>query len=669
MRNKIKAQMPSVLLMLHHASYCVLTHANALCWIGQITILYGTETYNSYEYAILLLQSLKKYHFDAQVYSLDSFDLKKLISIKILIIISSTTGNGDIPANSKKFWKFLLKRNLPSNFLDHIFFTTFGLGDSSYPKFNYCIRKFHIRLLQLGAKEISIRGEGDEQKPEGIEGFYKEWENQLIKNLNTKYPLPTNLKPLDDDYFSNTIFPPIFKFKILSKGLKRDTQNQDLNQISITRSTFFNHIKLGKVISNQRITSLNHFQDVRNLKIQNLSDNQDSAVRPINPGDSISLYPYNDLKDVNSLIEDQNWSDIADYKISFESDDYQNYLLNYLNIDTLNFVKPLTLRSLLIYHFDLNSIPRRSFFENVFKFSTNERQREKLYEFSKFEHLQDLYDYSNRPRRSLLEVILEFDSLKIPVEYIFDVFPILRPRLYSVASIDNINKNFQLCIAIIKYQTIIKKLRKGVCTNYIKNLKENDNLIFKINKQPLHSKVSINSLDKPMILIGPGTGIAPIRSLIEFKVNLYDKLVAKNIANEALDENQIDNLNLSEKLFLFTGNRFESKDFLYGDLFKYLSEENRLTLFPTFSRDNQIINKKRIRYVQDRIYNEKNLIFDLVFNKNAIIYLCGSSGRMPIQIRITLKTILIECGDLSDSQADSYLKKIENSNRYIQETW
>lgn len=98
----------------------------------------------------------------------------------------STTGQGDLPANARTFWKSLLLKKLPPTYLNGVNFASFGLGDSSYPKyvssgmqypigcanayvfrFNWAVRKLYKRLLQLGANDIYPTGEADQQHPEG----------------------------------------------------------------------------------------------------------------------------------------------------------------------------------------------------------------------------------------------------------------------------------------------------------------------------------------------------------------------------------------------------------------------------------------------------------------------------------------------------------------------
>ena len=82
-------------------------------------------------------------------------------------------------------------------------FTTFGFGDSSYPKFNWAARKLHKRLEQLGAQEFYARGEADEQHDEGTDGAFLPWSRDLRKWLLQEYPLDEEVgrQPIPEDRF------------------------------------------------------------------------------------------------------------------------------------------------------------------------------------------------------------------------------------------------------------------------------------------------------------------------------------------------------------------------------------------------------------------------------------------------------------------------------------
>ncbi|GMF71247.1 unnamed protein product [[Candida] boidinii] len=201
---------------------------------------------------------------------------------------------------------------------------------------------------------------------------------------------------------------------------------------------------------------------------------------------------------------------------------------------------------------------------------------------------------------------------------------------------------------------MIRRIRKGVCTRWLKDeVKVNGKILISINNNTieldnntLHDpSLTTNTVDEPLIMISPGTGIAPMKCAIEYHINN----------------------NIDREMVLFCGNRYKDKDFLYGDLLTKYSELSKLKILPSFSRSDDIKTKG---YVQDKLYKEKNLVNDLIFNKKSFIYLCGSSGKMPTQVRITIETILEECNEsLNETKAKEYLLELENKNYYIQETW
>jgi len=102
----------------------------------------------------------------------------------LVVFVISTTGQGDIPQNALAFWKSLLRKKLPPTCLAEVRFTAFGVGDSTYPKyamrpstcaravltprrFNWAVRKFRKRLIQLGGQEFYQYAEADERDAEG----------------------------------------------------------------------------------------------------------------------------------------------------------------------------------------------------------------------------------------------------------------------------------------------------------------------------------------------------------------------------------------------------------------------------------------------------------------------------------------------------------------------
>lgn len=590
-----------------------------------ISILYGSETGNAHDYAQYLSRRLRYFLIEPTLASMDDFPLKNLItSTKYLIVICSTTGQGELPHNSKKFMKFLLKKKLPQDLLGHIKITSFGIGDSSYPKFNYAIKKIHARLMQLGCQELSARCEADELSPEGIDGYYKEWEGKVIAALQLHIP---TVVEVDD----SILLPPENPIIISENASDIDTI---LQHKALVLSRNQDGMKVGKIKLNKRITLIDHFQDVRHILIE--SNDLDYS-----PGDTVALYPCNDDTSVEILMRLQpHWIPYADKPLEIG-----NTVPSIPGgfIEKLN----LTLRSLFKYHLDIQSIPRRSFFMLLWHFcdSSSEdgaREQEKLKEFSSIEESEELYNYANRPRRLILETVLEFQqNLKIPIEYVFDLFPTIKPRLFLIAS--KPSQNFiEIVVAIVEYKTIIRRIRRGLCSKWLKLLKEGDQITISVHGSGLRFQLS-DTPPPPIIMVAPGTGVAPMKSLIE----------------------DISLKHSGQELHLFYGCRYKDKDFLFSDRWQQLSKSESFHIYPCFSRDLS----SGPKYVQHELFNKKMLIGDLILNKNAIVFVCGSSGSMPREVRITLVEILSSFRNMPTQDADGYLLSMEGSGRYKQETW
>lgn len=595
-----------------------------------ITILYGSDTGTAQDYAIFLQRRLRYLQLNPTISTLDDYDLKKLVTdTKYLIIICATAGQGELPRNGKNFMKFLLKKKLPGDLLNHISLTSLGLGDSSYPKFNYAAKKLHTRLLQLGCQELSPRCEADEQSSEGLDGFYSEWERSLMTALENKL---SNVANLDD----STVLPPDNRVVISSEQVDKSiTANTE--DISISKAQYpKSKSKVGSIKDNIRLTPDDHFQDVRHLTIET-SDTLNYV-----PGDSIGLIPCNDPEDVEMLFELQpQWKAIADKPLTIDGE------IPYIEgglIDNLL----LTLRTLFIHHLDLIAIPTRSFFFLLWHFvdDSNEdgqREKEKLQDFCNFENSEELYNYANRPRRLILETLIEFqNNLTIPVDYVFDLFPKIRPRLFLIASAPNPH-SVELLIGIVEYKTIIRRIRKGLCTKWVKLLNRGQKVAFSVHKANLN--FSLPEIDNPpLIMVGPGTGVAPMKALTEYCLRQSN----------------------GREIHLFYGFRNEEKDYFFKELWEFLA--NKLDInFHIYTAASRSQNAKK-QYVQHKLFEQGEIVLNLILNHLAILYVCGSSGPMPRQVRETIVDSISQKG-ISKEDADLILKQMESSGRYIQETW
>ncbi|KFY44862.1 hypothetical protein V494_01276 [Pseudogymnoascus sp. VKM F-4513 (FW-928)] len=676
-------------------------------------ILYASETGTSEDAAHLLGGIAQRLRFATRVAAMDGggINVNELRKYTIVVLAISTTGQGDLPANGRKLWKSLLRRSIPAGYLRHVDFTTFGFGDRSYAKFNWAARKVHRRLQQLGASEFYARGEGDEQHDEGTDGAFVPWSLGFKKHLLENYPLPEGVEPIPDEEF----LPPKYILQIIEPDSATPTQNdksQNMNEGTndpclkepfdpedlITDETpppndildIPGH-KVLTLLKNIRITADDHFQDVRHLALE-----MEGNIR-YEPGDVLTLFPKNFPADVDSLIKLQNWTSIADKPLCVvdsaahpTSPPYTAALLDLF----FPIGRPPTLRDVLTHNLDITAIPRRSFLGDCAHFTNDETHKTKLQEFSNPAYTDEYFDYTTRPRRSILEILHDFPTVKLPFSHAIALFPRLRGRQFSISSGGRLRQPngqdttvFHLTIALVRYRTVLRKVRQGVCSRYIASLKEGTKLAATLSDGSINVTGQDSALlRRPLLLIAPGTGVAPMRSLIwerDMLLNQEDEL--RSI--EAGSENSYEGV-LRAKTVLLFGGRNNNGDFLYGH--EWQNENLHIEVLAAWSRDQ----REKI-YVQDIIRREARLVWAMLrpwelvrprearggdlydaekgvdpnWTGDGTVIVCGSSGKMPMAVRAAIVDVFTKGFGGDAEKAEEGVKWLEREGRYLQETW
>jgi len=250
----------------------------------------------------------------------------------------------------------------------------------------------------------------------------------------------------------------------------------------------------------------------------------------------------------------------------------------------------------------------------MYHFATAEHEKEKLKEFSSPEGQDDLRIYCNRERRNSLEVLYDFHSVKLPLDYLIDVIPKIQPRSFSISSSLSMHSNqIHITIAVVKYKTPLKREIIGLCSTWLASLRPGDKVPIWVTP----GSMKLPPVDVPLILVGPGTGIAPFMSFLQ------KRKIQKNCGN------------IGEIITVF-GCRHKSKDFLYeAELINYKNEGVITHLWVAFSRDQ---NEKV--YVQHKLLEDSAIVWDYIHNKNASIFISGSANRMPQDVRLAFKDII-----------------------------
>ncbi|KAG8141890.1 hypothetical protein E2320_006552 [Naja naja] len=538
-------------------------------------VLYGSQTGTAQDAAERVGREAKRRHFHCKVEALDDYQVANLIHEPLVMFVCATTGQGDPPDNMKNFWKFIFRKNLPPTSLCQMDYAVLGLGDSSYPNPDAAIDPW---LLSLWEKILDL------------------------------YPLPPGLCVMSPDV------------------LATPQPEGALSNVPSERHPF-----CAQMVSNQRVTSESHFQDVRLLEF----DITGSGIEYV-AGDVVMIQPHNGAEEVRLFCD------------LLRLDPDACFTLRPTEAGTplpAHLPQPCTVRYLVTHYLDVTCVPRRSFFEFLSHFSPNDLEQSKLQEFSSAQGQEERYAYCNRPRRTVLEILCDFPhtTCAIPWNYLPDLIPSIRPRAFSIASSILMHPNrIQILLAVVRYKTSLSKARWGLCSTWLASLNPQNEVV----RVPVWVKKGTlrfpGEPGTPVVMIGPGTGVAVFRAAIQ-----------ERVAQGKTGDN-----------CLFFGCRNRTRDFYCQAEWEELAKRGLLTLFVAFSRDQE----EKI-YVQHRIREKKQLVWELVKHKEAHIYLSGNSKQMPEAVSEALKFVFQSEGGLSAPEAEEYLARLAQTHRFQAETW
>ena len=273
-------------------------------------------------------------------------------------------------------------------------------------------------------------------------------------------------------------------------------------------------------------------------------------------------------------------------------------------------------------------------------------QIKKFNELAQEDHLTDLLQPGNKDvlvdymwGRELIDLFLEYPQSGISAQEFVNLLRPMPPRLYSIASsLSAHEQEVHLTVAVVRYEGNGRK-RKGVCSSYLAErvgdtvpcyLHPNKNF-----KLPEDSST-------PIIMVGPGTGIAPFRAFIE-----------ERKATGATGKN-----------WLFFGDRSQKTDYLYGEEWESYQKEGVLhELDLAWSRD-----QTEKVYVQHKMLEKKAELWSWL-QDGAVFYVCGDASRMAKDVDQALRTIAQEEGSMGEDDAASWVKGLMKERRYLKDVY
>ena len=545
---------------------------------AKLTILVGSQTGNARGIAQQLEQKASQKGLAVELVSMADFKPNALKKEQLVTIIVSTHGEGDAPDDAVTLHKFLFGKKAPQ--LTDLKYSVLALGDSSYEYFCKTGHDFDQQLAALGATRVSDIVECDVD----FEQTADTWINSTIEQFGNA------LKEING---SNTV--------------AQSAQVLPFEQAAAPTFTR-QHPFSAPLLTNQKITGRGSDKNIRHIELSL----EDSGIT-YQPGDALGVWFDNDPALVQAIVNKLNLN--AEQQVQWQGESYSllTLLTTHLELTLLhpNFVKHY---AALIDSPELQALA---------------------------ENKTALREYC--AERQLIDVLVEYPAPaeRITADQLVTGLQKLTPRLYSIASSQSeVEDEVHLTVAVVEYQNN-NEARLGGASGFLAyradeveavNVYVQANTNFRLPQNP----------EAPVIMIGPGTGIAPFRAFLQ-----------ERDAQQAKGKN-----------WLFFGNPHFTTDFLYqAELIKY-RDSGLLTNFDVaFSRDqaNKI-------YVQDRLIQNGEQVFQWL-EEGAHVYICGDANRMAKDVHNALIQIIQTHGDQDEAGAIEYLEQLRQAQRFQKDVY
>ncbi|HBT6913588.1 TPA: NADPH-dependent assimilatory sulfite reductase flavoprotein subunit [Klebsiella pneumoniae] len=539
--------------------------------VPTITLISASQTGNARRVAEALRDDLLAAKLNVKLVNAGDYKFKQIAAEKLLVVVTSTQGEGEPPEEAVALHKFLFSKKAPK--LDGTAFAVFGLGDTSYEFFCQSGKDFDNKLAELGAERLLDRVDADVE----YQAAAAEWRARVVEALKARAPVAAPAQ-------------------LATSGAVND----------IHTSPYTKEAPLTATLSvNQKITGRNSEKDVRHIEI----DLGDSGLR-YQPGDALGVWYQNDPQLVKELVE-LLWLK-GDEPVTVEG-------------------KTLPLSEALQWHFEL-TVNTATIVENYATLTRSE---------SLLPLVGDKAQLQQYAAATPIVDMVRFSPAQLDAEALIGLLRPLTPRLYSIASSQaEVESEVHVTVGVVRYE-IEGRARAGGASSFLADRVEEDGEVRVFIEHNDNFRLPANP-ETPVIMIGPGTGIAPFRAFMQ-----------QRAADGAQGKN-----------WLFFGNPHFTEDFLYQVEWQSYVKEGLLTRIDlAWSRDQQ----QKI-YVQDKLREQGAELWRWI-NDGAHIYVCGDANRMAKDVENTLLEVIAEYGAMDAEAADEFLSELRVERRYQRDVY
>ncbi|KAG6577987.1 Methionine synthase reductase [Phytophthora cinnamomi] len=667
-----------------------------------VSVFFGSQTGCAESIAQRIYDEALERQLDAELHPLNEFQKSKVETRDghFVVIVCSTTGNGDPPDNCGKFWRYVKRRTQPSDMLAKLRYTVLGLGDTNYDKFCFMGKSIEKRMRELGAQSFYEFGAADEAM--GLEDSVEPWLNGLwaafdeasgasgdtadavatdsrteessvdaADSTQSASP-PATAATIDMSYLLENLISfekmfgplktptevpedlPRLQSSLLSVRFLTDEERQQITPPTAGEESEISSTNpfIASVVGAKYLTALHAERKVLRLDI-NING---SGIKYV-PGDSIGIKCPNRKEDVDALLACLGIN--GDEAIAAEPVAASNGRVAKKKNTSIHFPSPCSVRDIFLHHVDILSSPKKAAVRALATYCSDEEQRARMLLLSSKSGADKYKAFITEQHLNIIELLHFFPSCKPPLHHLLTLLPQQMPRYYSIAT-SPLADTTKLSVAFTVVDHAVgehRLRRRGLCTNWLADIcrpvisggaaaaADVKIPIFLRGTQDFHLPENVQS---PMLLIGPGTGVAPFMGFLQHRHH----------EAKAADSTRGDS-------YLFFGCRRQSEDWLFREqMQEYIANGTLTQLFTAFSRDQ---NEKH--YVQHDLRKNGKLVCDLLLGSEGYVFVCGDGMAMAKDVHAALVGILTANAGLSEEEAEQKLRDIGTQHRYVRDIW
>ncbi|KLJ09320.1 NADPH-cytochrome P450 reductase [Blastomyces silverae] len=627
-------------------------------------IFFGSQTGTAEDYASRLAkEGSQRFGLKTMVADLEDYDyenLDKFPEEMVMFFVLATYGEGEPTDNAVDFYQFLTGEDVAfeggggadEKPLASIKYVAFGLGNNTYEHFNSMVRNVDATMKKLGAKRIGEAGEGDDGAGT-MEEDYLAWKEPMWKALAEEMGLEER----------EAVYEPVFSV------IEEPETSPEADHVYLGEPNS-NHLEGQQKgpyhAHNPYIAPIVESRELFTVKDRNclhMEISIEGSNLSYQTGDHIAIWPTNAGAEVDR------------FAAVFAITDKRNMVIKIKPLDVtakVPFPTPTTYDAVMRYHMEICGPVSRQFIASLATFAPDEASRNELKRLgSDKDYFQEKIASQYMNIAQALRSVTALPFTDVPFSLLIEGIPKIQPRYYSISSSSLLQKHKISVTAIVESLRIPGATHnlKGVTTNYLLALKQKQHgdpnpdphgLTYAINGPrnkydgihvPVHVRHSNFKLPsdptKPIIMVGPGTGVAPFRGFIQERAA------------------QAERGDTVGPTILFYGCRKREEDFLYKDEWETFASKlgSSLQIITAFSRESS----KKV-YVQHKLREHAKLVNDLLLQK-AHFYVCGDAANMAREVNVVLGQIMAEQRGLAPEKGEELVKHMRNNGSYQEDVW